>query len=113
MLFSFMHILHPHHPLSKHVKKPTNKTVKRLTAFDRLVVVVSFVYPLSAIPQAIDVLAGNVEGVSFWSWFGFLFCASVLLIYGIRRNVFPMIISNSIWVIMDALVIAGLLIYSL
>lgn len=90
-------------------KKPTKALLSKLGTFDRIVVVVSVIYPLSALPQAITVFSGKTEGVSLISWLFFLICAGLFLTYGIRRNVLPMIISNSIWLVMDALVVIGLI----
>lgn len=70
---------------------------------------VSVLYPFSAFPQAIAVFSGKTEGVSVISWTVFLLCASLFLAYGIKRRVPPMIVSNSIWIVMDALVIVGIL----
>ena len=78
--------------------------------FDRIVLVVSVLYPLSALPQALAVFSGRSEGVSLLSWGFFLVSASLFLTYGIRRKVLPMIISNSIWLVMDIMVVTGLLI---
>jgi len=92
--------IQPHEKATK--KKPLNY-------FDILVLVVSVMYPLSAIPQAISVFQGNTEGVALLSWIFFLMCAALFLVYGIKRKVLPMIISNSIWIIMDLLVVIGLI----
>jgi len=91
-------------------KKPIpRKTAHQFTSFDRLVLFVSVLYPFSAFPQVVAVFSGKTEGVSVTSWIVFLICASLFLAYGIKRRVPPMIISNSIWIVMDALVIAGIL----
>lgn len=104
----------PHSPLHIETKKHPSLVVKRpkLSSFDKLVLFVSVLYPFSAFPQVIAVFGGRTEGVSILSWTVFLFCASLFLAYGIKRKVAPMIISNSIWVVMDALVIVGIVIFS-
>lgn len=79
-------------------------------ALDRIVMVVSILYPLSAVPQLIEIIHGNAAGVSVLSWLSFFACASLFLIYGLRHRVAPMIISNSLWVVIDGLVVASLLI---
>lgn len=71
--------------------------------------IVSVLYPFSALPQAIAVFSGKTEGVSVLSWMVFLVCAILFLIYGVKRRVPPMIVSNSIWIVMDTLVIVGIL----
>lgn len=101
----------PHTPLHIATKKRpiTDKSIRPTTAFDRLVLVVSVIYPLSALPQTITVFSGKTEGVSVLSWCVFLVCSTLFFAYGIRRRVPPMIVANSIWIVMDSLVIAGIL----
>lgn len=101
----------PHTPIELPLKKKPTRTSKALpyTNFDKLVLFVSVLYPFSAFPQVIAVFGGRTEGVAVLSWFVFLLCASLFFAYGVKRHVMPMIISNSIWIIMDALVVAGIL----
>lgn len=70
--------------------------------------VVSVVYPFSALPQVFAVFSGKTEGVAVLSWIFFLVCTILFFIYGVRRKVPPMIVSNSIWMVMDALVVIGI-----
>lgn len=91
-------------------KRPLKKSdIHPYTSLDRIVLVVSVVYPFSALPQVFAVFGGRTEGVSILSWIFFLICSSLFLVYGIRRQVMPMIVSNSIWVVMNALVITGII----
>lgn len=104
----------PHTPVHVTMKKRSlknNTAIHPYTNFDRLVLVVSVIYPLSSLPQVIAVFNGRTEGVSTLSWVFFLICSSLFLVYGLRRRVPPMIIANSIWVIMDTLVITGIFIH--
>lgn len=91
------------------VSKKTAPTIqrRRLNTLDRVVIVVSFLYPLSGLPQVIAVFSGRTEGVAVLSWMTFLVCASLFLTYGIRRSIPPMIIANTLWIAIDALVIIG------
>lgn len=93
---------------TNHVTKKA-KRFKKDTRFDRLVLFVSILYPLSAIPQLISIFEGNTAGVSVYSWAGFLVCASLFLIYGLRHRVWPMILSNTLWVMVDSLVVIAML----
>jgi len=90
--------------LHQHIKKK-----KKLSVFDVIVVIASFMYPLSGIPQVIQIFQGTTDGVSLISWVGFLTFASIFLIYGLKHRVTPMIIANSIWIVVDSLVIIGYL----
>lgn len=84
-------------------------TKKRLSFLDRIVIIASFLYPLSASSQVYEVFTGHADGVSPISWSIFLLCASLFLVYGVKHKITPMIIANSIWLVMDSLVIIGLL----
>ena len=91
----------------KHIQKK-----KKITAFDAVVIAASFMYPLSSIPQVIQIFQGSTDGVSLLSWASFAVFAIIFLIYGLKHRITPMIITNSIWIIMDSLVIIGILINS-
>lgn len=82
---------------------------KRDATFDRLVLFISILYPLSAIPQLVGIFKGNIDGVSIVSWAGFFVCASLFLVYGLRHKVWPMILSNALWVAVDGLVVIGIM----
>jgi len=99
-------------PHSDHFIHATPKKIKKkkFGLFENLVVIVSVVYPLSALPQAWQVFHGHADGVSLLSWFSFLTCAALFLAYGIKHKVPPMIISNSLWILTDSLVIIGVII---
>ena len=99
------HIIHFHHLKNKKSKKLFRK---KLTAFDKLVFAVTFLYPLSALPQIFEVAKGNTAGVSILSWTIFLLCSALFLTYGLKNKVFPMIISNVLWVIMDSIIVISL-----
>lgn len=96
-----------------HLQTNKKKTAKNISLgdkiLDRVVMVISILYPLSAVPQLIEIIHGNSAGVSVLSWLSFFTCAGLFLIYGLRHRVMPMIISNSIWVVVDGLVVASLL----
>jgi uncharacterized protein with PQ loop repeat len=98
----------PHSEHLLHIDRP-RLFMRKLSNFDKLVIIVSIAYPLSALPQAIQVFQGNTDGVSIISWMSFMVCATLFLIYGVKNRVLPMIISNFLWMLMDGLVISGLL----
>lgn len=90
-------------------KKTTQKPTLGDTVLNRLVVLVSVAYPLSAVPQLVRIIEGDARGVSVLSWVSFFVCAGLFLIYGLRHRVAPMIISNTLWVVVDGLVVVSLL----
>ena len=94
-----------------HVTKKKKIVSKQDRVFDRLVLAISVLYPLSALPQLITIIKGNADGVSLASWVAFFVCAGIFLIYGLRHRVWPMILSNTLWVMVDSMVIAGIVTY--
>ncbi len=88
-----------------------NKKVK-LTRFDKIAYLASFLYPLSGLSQVFEVMRGDTTGVSVYSWLGFLLFAGLFLVYGLKHKIIPMIISNSLWIAVDGLVVLGILLNS-
>lgn len=84
---------------------------KRLALIDRVAIVASFMYPLTGVPQVIEVLGGNTAGISLLSWAGFGLFSAFFVLYGVLHKVRPMIITNTIWFVIDMLVITGTLIH--
>lgn len=82
---------------------------KKLTLFDRIIILAAFLYPLSGLPQVIEVFNGQTEGVSLWSWLGFMCFSALFLAYGLIHKIAPMIITSILWLAVDSLVIIGLL----
>lgn len=82
---------------------------KHITFFDKVIILASFLYPLCSVPQVIQVFNGQTSGVSLLSWAGFTVFAVLFFSYGLIHRITPMIITNAIWFIVDALVIIGLL----
>lgn len=94
---------HQNHSLHTYMKRK-----KKITKFDNFINFAAFLYPISGIPQVIEVYNGNTAGVSLLSWVGFMFFSDLFLIYGLIHNVKPMIINNALWFVVDFLVIVGL-----
>lgn len=81
---------------------------KTLTLFDKVIILAAFMYPLSGLPQVIEVFNGQTEGVSIWSWVSFMGFSALFLAYGLIHKIPPMIITNILWLAVDGLVIIGL-----
>lgn len=99
-------MLHHAHIETKKRKKKNRGDI----TLDRIVMIVSILYPLSAVPQLLEIIHGNSAGVSVLSWVSFFACAGLFLVYGLRHRVMPMIVSNSLWVVIDGLVVASLVV---
>lgn len=69
----------------------------------------AFLYPLSGIPQVIEVYNGQVDGVSLLSWLSFIAFSALFLSYGLIHKITPMIITNTLWLGVDGLVVIGMI----
>lgn len=68
-------------------------------------------YPLSALPQVIQVFTGKSSGVSVLSWLSFALFSVLFIIYGTIHKVKPMVVTNSLWFVVQALVVTGTLLH--
>lgn len=92
------------HLLHFHISKK-----RRISLFDKLIVVAAFVYPLSGLPQVMAVFSGDADGVSLSSWLGFICFSLLFLAYGMVHKIKPMIITNGLWIVVDGLVVVGIM----
>lgn len=83
---------------------------RRLSYLDKLAMVVAFLYPLSGVPQVIEVFTNGSEGVSLLSWAGFALFSLLFLLYSVAHRIKPMIITNMLWLIVDSLVVIGIIV---
>jgi uncharacterized protein with PQ loop repeat len=85
---------------------------KRLTLFDKIIILAAFLYPLSSLPQVVQVFQGETSGVSLFSWLSFMLFAALFLSYGLIHKIAPMIVANTLWLAVDGLVVVGVLVNS-
>lgn len=98
--------------MSFHLQKYLNHK-QELHFADRLMMIVSVVQPLAAVPQASKIWSEQSSvGVSLWTWLGFAGVGLIFLFYGIMHRLKPFIINQIIWFVVDAVVILGIIKYS-
>jgi uncharacterized protein with PQ loop repeat len=79
---------------------------------DRTVYVIGVLGPLSTIPQVYIIFAHhNASGVSALSWSIYFLFSTIWLVYGIVHKEKVLIVTYSLWIVMNALVALGALIY--
>lgn len=79
---------------------------------DYVVYVGGSIGPFLTIPQLVKIWIGkNAAGVSAFSWGSYLVASVFWVIYGVVHKEKPIIFTNSIWVLMNGLVMIGALIY--
>lgn len=79
---------------------------------DRAIYGVGIFGPIMTIPQLTKIwVEKNAAGVSAISWSAYLLTAIFWLIYGIMHEEKPIIFTYSIWILMEAAIVLGTLIY--
>ena len=94
-----------HHFLQFHISKK-----QKLNFLDKTAVVLAFLYPLTGIPQLLTVIQDGTEGVSILSWLGFAMFSAFFLTYATVHKIKPMMITYTLWLLVDSLVVILLLI---
>lgn len=78
--------------------------------FDRLMIVVGLIGPLSLIPQILEIWnSKNIDGISLLSWVLLTLVSFMWMIYGIFHRSKALIVSNLLLIIMNLLIVVGVL----
>ncbi len=94
--------------MSRHVVKNKNGGI-----LEKLVLAVAIIEPLSTIPQIVDIFTTkDTTAISLVTWLLFAIAAVVWLAYGIKIKNTPLIISSSLWMLTESIIVIGILIYS-
>lgn len=89
------HVMHH----KKHAKKSKGK---KYSAIDSLAMVVGVVQPFATIPQIwIVYSSGDTASVSFFMWTAYNIASVVLLLYGLKYKLPPIVWSNVLWLIVQ------------
>lgn len=96
------------HLLHFHISKK-----RSITIFDKVIIVAAFIYPLSGVPQILEVFSDHANGVSLLSWLGFIGFSVLFLAYGLVHKITPMVVTNGLWLVVDGLVVTGLILNSI
>jgi MtN3 and saliva related transmembrane protein len=80
---------------------------------NRLFYLIAVLGPLSSLPQIIEIWVTDksATGVSLSTWLMFLLMSAVWLWYAVTKRDRPLVVSNALWMITDAIVIAGAIYY--
>lgn len=90
----------------------TLRTKKTVKVVDSLMSVAAVIHPLTATPQVYAIYTShNASGVSLWTWLGFMLLGLVFLAYGVVHNLKPILVTQTLWFIVDILIVVGILLY--
>ncbi len=86
---------------------------KNKTPFDYVMYFFMVATPLFELPQAISVYSTqNAHGVSVWTWAFFAASSLVWLTYSIRNGLFPLIVTYSMYILIETGIVVGIILYS-
>lgn len=106
--------LHSH--IKNHFKKIDKfKMLHRkrsIRIIDDWVMIVGVLSPLTSLPQIVQILeTKDSEGVSILTWLLYVVLAAFWLIYGIAHKEKVIIVNNLLWIILELVIVALVIIY--
>jgi uncharacterized protein with PQ loop repeat len=106
-----LHHLH----LRKHASEPLAPYPhpnKKYRVLDRLVYVSAIAGPIMTLPQIYTIwIDKNTGGISVIAWATYLVNSFIWLFYGLVHKDKPIILTNSLWVMLNILIVAGIIMY--
>jgi uncharacterized protein with PQ loop repeat len=74
--------------------------------------IAGIIQPMITLPQIITIYANqSAQDVSLITWGGYTILGLILLMYGIAYKLRPIIVGQSIWAVMQTVMVVGILLY--
>ncbi len=81
--------------------------------FDKLIYVFGIFGPIMTIPQVTQIwIEKNAAGVSLVTWVAYLIVAVFWVFYGLLHKEKAIVFIYLVWIVLDALIVLGLLLYA-
>ncbi len=85
----------------RHSFQPKHKIIRN-SKLDDLALVVGVVQPLTTIPQIVLIYTSrDASGVSFFMWTAYNVASIILLMYGLRHKLPPIIWAQALWLVVQ------------
>ena len=85
----------------RHTLHPKHK-VESTGGIDTLALIVSIIRPLTTLPQIYIVFAEqNASQISLFMWTGYNVASVILLIYGFKHKLLPVICAQILWIVVQ------------
>jgi len=92
----------------KDIKDIPKATKQEIKVIDRIIYFIAIIGPLMLIPQLLRIWVTNdATSIALATWISFTIFATIWLLYGIYHKEKPIIISNTICIILYLLIILG------
>ena len=95
-----------------HHKKNKQKAQPKTGPVDHLALIVGILQPFATIPQIwLVYTTGDVTSVSFFMWTAYNAASVILLLYGLKYRLPPIIWSNVLWLVVQTPMMIAVLIF--
>ncbi len=96
-----------HHKHATHLKRHKGSLL-----LNRAVLVMAIMEPLMTLPQVYEIwIRHEAAGVSMATWAFFITAAFVWLLYGLQMKNVPIIVSSTLWMLVEGCIVIGLIVY--
>jgi uncharacterized protein with PQ loop repeat len=93
---------------SQNLKSPR----RAARAIDDAMAAAAIVHPATAAPQVLKIYeTHNAVGVAPLTWLSFMAIGTIFLAYGLLHKIKPMIVTQVLWFVMDAVILTGVVLY--
>jgi uncharacterized protein with PQ loop repeat len=88
------------------------ESIKTKKFIDKFIYVAAIAYPLTTIPQIIDIFSKRSSGdVSLLTWMLYDIFTFIFLWYALQNKLKPLVIEYSMWIVAQSIVVIGILLY--
>lgn len=95
--------------MGQHYHRRKNKS--KNSSFEFVMDIIAIVGPAVTLPQLIEIWTrGSDAGVSLITWGGYLALSVFWLSYGIMKKEKPIIIANSLYLVINSIIVVGLVV---
>jgi uncharacterized protein with PQ loop repeat len=97
------HVTHHHKRLKQISKSPR---------LDGLALIVGVLQPVMTIPQVFMILdQKDASQISFWTWFTYDVASVIMLAYGLRHRLIPIVVAQILWLLVQTAILILIFIY--
>ena len=99
--------------IHKHLIHKTSKKTEKKEFADYLVRFFMIATPMAELPQAYTIYhAHSAKDVSLFTWAFFAMSSTAWLLYGVKHKLFPLIVAQSLYLVVESSVVFGVILYS-
>jgi uncharacterized protein with PQ loop repeat len=90
-----------------------SKLITKGGPIDNLALIVSILQPLTTVPQIYLIYSSHdASGVSFFMWSAYNIASIILLIYGFKHRILPIICAQTLWLVVQTPMMLSVFVFS-